>query len=99
MLGRQLGQGLGLEGAERGDGLIALGQALPEGVVLVLEACDLGEAVVGDLAGLALGLQAGLELLPQVGVWAWGAPRFPDSSLLAYFMRRAVGSGTRRRPR
>jgi Transposase DDE domain len=38
----------------------------------------------------------------DVEVWQcveWGAPRFPDSSLLAYFMRRAVGSGTRRRPR
>ena len=46
---------------------------------------------------LAAGLFAELGYL---GVWGkWGAPRFPDSSLLAYFMRRAVGSGTRRRPR
>jgi hypothetical protein len=29
----------------------------------------------------------------------WAAPRFPDSCLVGYFMLRAVGSGTRRRPR
>jgi hypothetical protein len=39
--------------------------------------------------------ETGLNLLQP----AWSAPRFPDSCLVGYFMLRAVGSGTRCRPR
>jgi hypothetical protein len=68
VLGGKSGQGFGFEVGERSDGVIAFRQASSEGVVFVLEPCDLREAGVGDLAGVALGLKPSFKLFAQVGV-------------------------------
>lgn len=56
------------------------------------------ESLVADVAMGQVGIVLALEV-SRLARDNWGAPRFPDSSLLTYFMRQAVGSGTRHGPR
>ena len=64
----ELGERAVLEVPQAGDRVVAVGQTLPEGGDLVLEAGDLGVTAVGEVAGLLAGLEPGLELFAEMGV-------------------------------